>query len=173
MWTVNLDGTGVRHLRPADAAGAQGVAVNHQVVTARGIAYEATGQGPDGKPVTWFGLYNPEAHSFSEGRLPIDGYAHTGNDPAGRFAFVENAGATHDILTVHPARTPGGPLGVQLLRRLSSPAHDDQRNHGHPFLSPDRRTLYFTDWSAEGHSQICSMDVSDLVAATDAVPLAF
>lgn len=164
MWVVRLDGSGVRHLRPADAPGAHGVAVNHQVVTARGIAYEATGADADGKPIAWYGMYDLTTDTFSEGLVPIDGYAHTGNDPAGRFAFIENAGATHELLSLHPSKTPGGPLETRLLRRLSSPAHDDQRHHGHPFLSPDRRTLYFTDWSHAGFAQVCAMDVADLTA---------
>ena len=41
MWTIDLTGGDVRHLRPADAPGAHGAMVNHQVVTRRGIAYEA------------------------------------------------------------------------------------------------------------------------------------
>ena len=164
MWVVSLDGSGVRHLRPADAPGAHGVAVNHQVITERGIAYEATGEDAAGNRMTWFGKYDPRSDTFEEGRVPIDGYAHTGFDPAGRFDFIENAGTRHEIFSVHPARTNGGPLEIKLLRRLSSPAHDDQRHHGHPFLSPDRRTMYFTDWSAAGFDQICALDVADLTA---------
>lgn len=162
MWVIKRDGSGVRHLRPAGAPGAHGVAVNHQVVTERGIAYEATGDDASGKRVTWFGKYDTKTDAFEEGLVPIDGYAHTGFDPAGRFDFIENAGARHEIFSIHQARRPGGPLEIQLLRRLSSPAHDDQRHHGHPFLSPDRRTMYFTDWSTEGFAQICAMDVADL-----------
>ena len=138
--------------------------MNHQVVTERGIAYEATGEDAAGNRMTWFGKYDPRSDTFEEGRVPIDGYAHTGFDPAGRFDFIENAGARHEIFSVHPARTNGGPLEIKLLRRLSSPAHDDQRHHGHPFLSPDRRTMYFTDWSAAGFDQICALDVADLTA---------
>jgi hypothetical protein len=164
MWVVRLDGTGVEHLRPATAPGAHGAAVNHQVVTARGIAYEATVDTATGERQTWFGIFDPASGEFSEKLLPVDGYVHTGFDPAGRFAFVENAGARHELLTVHRARTPGGPLETRLLRTLRSPAHDDQRHHAHPFLSPDRQRLYFTDWSAEGFAQVCAMDVADLVA---------
>ena len=162
MWIVGLDGRGIRHLRPADAPGAHGVAVNHQVITARGIAYEATGDDADGNRVTWMGMYDPRAHTFAEGHVPIDGYAHVGSDPAGRFDFIENAGARHEILEVLPAKLLDGPLETRLLRRLSSPAHDDQRHHAHPFLGPDRKTLYFTDWSPQGYAQVCAMDVSDL-----------
>ncbi|MBI4923492.1 MAG: PD40 domain-containing protein [Devosia nanyangense] len=168
MWVVKLDGSGVEHLRPATAPGAHGAAVNHQVVTARGIAYEATVDTARGERQTWFGIFDPESGEFSEKLLPVDGYVHTGFDPAGRFAFIENAGARHELLTVHRARAPGGPLETRLLRTLMSPAHDDQRHHAHPFLAPDRRRLYFTDWSAEGFAQVCAMDVADLVAVADA-----
>lgn len=162
MWSVKLDGSDVRHLRPADAPGAHGAAINHQVVTARGIAYEAVGPGPNTTRQTWFGMYHPESGHWNEALLPIKGYAHVGFDPAGVFGFVENAGARHEILTVHPAVAPGGPLRVELLHTLGSPDHNDQRHHAHPALSPDRRTLYFTDWSPEGFAQVCALDVADL-----------
>jgi hypothetical protein len=168
MWLVRRDGTGVRHIRAAEAPGAHGAAVNHQVVTARGIAYEAVGPGPNDSRETWLGMYDPTSGRWHEARLPVTGYAHVGFDPGGRLEFVENAGTRHELLLVHPASAPGGPLGLEVLRTLSSPTHDDQRHHAHPFLSPDRTTLYFTDWSAEGFAQICALDVRDLVAAADA-----
>jgi hypothetical protein len=90
---------------------------------------------------------------------------HVGYDPQGRFEFAESAGDRHELLAVHHA--PGGQLSTSLLRRLSSPAHDDQRHHAHPFLAKDRRKLYFTDWSPEGFAQVCTMDVADLVATAD------
>ena len=111
---------------------------------------------------TWFGMYHPESGHWNEALLPIKGYAHVGFDPAGVFGFVENAGARHEILTVHPAVAPEGPLRVELLHTLGSPDHNDQRHHAHPALSPDRRTLYFTDWSPEGFAQVCALDVADL-----------
>lgn len=168
MWSVRLDGSDVRHLRPADAHGAHGAAINHQVVTARGIAYEAVGPGPNDTRQTWFGMYRPDTGRWDEALLPVKGYAHVGFDPAGLFGFIENAGARHEILAVGPAAAPDGPLRVELLHTLRSPDHNDQRHHAHPALSPDRRSLYFTDWSPEGFAQVCALDVADLTES--AVP---
>jgi hypothetical protein len=169
MWRVNLDGTGMRELRAAGAPGAHGAAINHQVVTRRGIAYEAVGRGSNATREIWFGLYHPETDRWEEALLPVKGYAHVGYDPAGILGFVENAGAQHDILLARPAATAGGPLRTELLHTLHSPDHNDQRHHAHPALSPDRRTLYFTDWSPEGFAQVCALDVADLVIAAEPV----
>jgi len=164
MWTVDIDGSHIRHLRPADAPGAHGAMVNHQVITTRGIAYESVAYRPDGRE-TYFGMYDTATDRFTEALLPADGYVHVGFDPAGRFEFAECAGPRHELLAVH--RAPGGQLTTSLLRQLSSPAHDDQRHHAHPFLAADRQQLYFTDWSPQGFAQVCAMDVADLVAAAD------
>lgn len=168
MWSVKLDGSDIRHLRPADAPGAHGASINHQVVTARGIAYEAVGPGGNDVRQIWFGMVHPDTGRWEEGLLPNRGYAHVGYDPAGIFGFVENAGTEHEILTVHAAATPGGMLRTEVLHTLRSPDHNDQRHHAHPALSPDRRTMYFTDWSPEGYAQVCALDVADLTA--NAVP---
>jgi hypothetical protein len=164
MWVIDVDGDNIRHLRPAEAPGAHGAMVNHQVITARGIAYESVAYLPGGRE-TYFGMYDTTTDRFSEALLPADGYVHVGFDPAGRFEFAECAGPKHELLAVHHA--VDGQLTTSLLRRLASPAHDDQRHHAHPFLAADRQRLYFTDWSAEGFAQICAMDVADLVAAAD------
>ncbi len=164
MWVIDIDGSNIRHLRPADAPGAHGAMVNHQVITTRGIAYEAVAYLPGGRE-TYFGMYDAATDRFSEALLPADGYVHVGFDPAGQFDFAECAGLKHELLAVHHAED--GQLTTSLLRRLASPAHDDQRHHAHPFLATDRQWLYFTDWSPEGFAQICAMDVADLVAAAD------
>ena len=166
MWVVDVDGNGVRHLRPETAPGAHQATVNHQVVTASGIAYEAVAYHGDGSHETYLGRYHPASDRFAEALLPTDGYVHVGFDPAGRFDFVENAGREHAILTVHPGKTAAS-LETRLLRRLSSPDHDQQRFHAHPFLAADRKWLYFTDWSPQGFAQICSVEVADLVAMAD------
>jgi hypothetical protein len=167
MWLVDLDGSNVRHVRPETAVGAHGAMVVHQVVTARGVAYEAVNyRAPSGRE-TWLGMYDPASDGFTEALLPAEGYVHVGFDPAGRFDFVENSGREHTILAVHPGETPGAPLHTTLLRKLSSPDHDDQRFHAHPFLAADRRRLYFTDFSPKGFAQVCALDVADLVAETD------
>ena len=164
MWTVDIDGSNIRHLRPANAPGAHGAMVNHQVITTRGIAYESVAYRPDGRE-TYLGMYDTATDRFTEALLPADGCVHVGFDPAGRFEFVECAGPRHELLAVHHA--PDGQLTTRLLRRLSSPAHDDQRHHAHPFLAADRQRLYFTDWSPQGFAQVCAMDVADLVGAAD------
>lgn len=164
MWVIDIDGSNIRHLRPAYAPGAHGAMVNHQVITTRGIAYEAVAYLPGGRE-TYFGMHDTATDRFSEALLPADGYVHVGFDPAGRFDFAECAGPKHELLAVHHAED--GQLTTSLLRRLASPAHDDQRHHAHPFLAADRQWLYFTDWSPEGFAQICAMDVADLVAAAD------
>jgi hypothetical protein len=162
MWVIKRDGSGRRELRPASAPGAHGASVNHQVITARGIAYEAVGWTAKGRE-NWLGLYDMAGDSFTEGRLPVSGYAHVGYDPAGRFAFIECASPRHEILTVHGTEDPQQ-LEVRVLHALRSPDHNDQRFHAHPFLAADRRWLYFTDLSEQGFAQICRLDVSDVVA---------
>jgi hypothetical protein len=163
MWTLDLASGKTEHLRPASAPGAHGAAVNHQVITDRGIVYEAVATAGDGQAATYLGCYDPKSHSFEEARLPLSGYVHAGFDPAGEFAFVEHAGERHEILQVRGQAHAPGLLDVSLLRRLRSPASDCQRDHAHPFLSPDRTHLYFTDWSANRFSQVCRMEVGDLV----------
>lgn len=167
MWLINRDGSARRHVRPETAPGAHGAMVNHQVITARGVAYEAVAYHSDGSRDTWLGLYDPRRNRFSERLLPTDGYVHVGFDPAGRFDFVENSGKAHTILTAHAGTNTDMPLVTKVLRTLSSPDHDDQRHHAHPFLAAERQRLYFTDWSASGHAQVCALDVSDLVAEAD------
>ncbi len=164
MWLVDIDGTNVRHIRPHDGPGAHNAEVNHQVITTRGIAYEAVGWTEQGRE-TWFGMYDPATDSFTEGKLPVPGYTHVGLDPAGRFEFIECASPRHELLSVHHPADPTAPLEVRLLHTLSSPDHEHQRHHAHPFLAADRRRLYFTDWSAEGNAQVCALDVADIVPA--------
>jgi hypothetical protein len=158
MFVLRTDGTGLEHWRPPAAPGAHDAVVNHQLVTANGIVYEAVDYRPDGTRRTWFGRFDPETRRFSEGLLPVPGYVHAGFDPAGTFDFVEHAGPPHRILSVHP----GDPLATRVLRTLGSPDHDEQRHHAHPFLSPDRQDLFFTDWDEAGFAQIHSIPVGDL-----------
>ena len=161
MWVVKTDGTGFEHWRPSRMPGTQKTAVNHQLVTRNGIVYEAVGEDGSGNRVTRFGRFDPVTRTFSEGTLPLPGYCHAGFDPAGTFDFIEHAGPPHEILTLHP----GDPLGVTPLLTLRSPDHDQQRHHAHPFLSRDRRTLFFTDWDDDGFAQIHSMPIGDLAHA--------
>jgi hypothetical protein len=156
MWVTNLDGSGYRWLRPRDENGS----IVHQVITARGIFYEAVANLP-GRKGNRLGCYYPDRDAFEEVLLPqIQGYVHTGWDPAGRFLFFENHGQTHELFSLHyPFRSPV----VRKLRSMALyPPRGGQRYHAHPFLSPDRRQLIYTE-VIDGFSQVCSLDVHDLV----------
>lgn len=161
MFLLNLDGTGYRHLRPRDERGV----VCHQIVNADGIHYEVYGQR-DGENVCWLGRYDLATERYTEVFLPGVRYAHTGHDPAGRFLFVDHRGATEDLFTIH---FPSDPARFE-LRHLHQLADRNQglgqRGHGHPFLDPSRRRMFFTQVIA-GRSHICMLDVSDLTAVTD------
>jgi hypothetical protein len=154
MWTINLDGTGYRWLRPRDEHGS----IVHQVITARGIFYEAVGKGK-----SWLGCYDPERDTFEEVLLPqIQGYVHTGWDPAGRFLFFENHGKTHELFSLHFPFQPARTKAVKLRSMALYPAQGGQRRHAHPFLSPDRKWLVYTE-IVDGFSQVCALDVQDMV----------
>lgn len=158
MWIINVDGTGARDLRPRGEHGA----IVHQVVTQRGVFYEATGK-QNGRDAYWLGCYDQDRDTFEEVLLPeIDGYVHVGFDPAGKFLFFESHGQTHELFSLHFPFIEGR----MQLRRLHSmalyPACGGQRYHAHPFLLPDRQWLFYTE-VIEGYSQVCAMDVRDLV----------
>ncbi len=158
MWIVNTDGTGARDLRPRKEHGA----VVHQVVTERGIFYEAVAVQDD-KAAYWLGRYDLEKDTFEEVLLPeIDGYVHTGFDPAGKFLFFESQGKSHELFSLHFPFVPGQMRLNRLHTIAPYPAFAGQRHHAHPFLSPDRRWLFYTE-VVDGFSQICAMDVADLV----------
>ena len=141
MWRINVDGTGRRDLRP----------LVHQLVTKRGIYYEAVKPGP---VRNWLGLYDLKTDKFEEEPMPVaDGYVHTGWDPEGRFVFFENAGKTHDLIAK---------LGKEyrVIRKLEPYPRPGQRYHAHPFL-PDRKWLFHTA-PVNGYSQVCAVNVEDL-----------
>jgi len=154
MWTMNIDGTGYRHLRPRDHHGE----VCHQVITRRGVLYESYA-GAD-HTQTWMGHYDLERHTWEEVFLPGISFAHTGNDPEGRMLFCDSRTQTQDIHTVHHPRDPDR-FEVRHLRRLSPMPAEGQRYHCHPFLGPDRNWMYFTE-AVNGFSQVCALDVADL-----------
>ncbi|MDA0748455.1 MAG: oligogalacturonate lyase family protein [bacterium] len=155
MWTVNLDGTGVRVLRPRDEQGT----ICHQVVTARGIYYEANLWEGEKRHV-WFGRYDSGTDTHEEVQVPGMGYVHTGFDPAGQFLFYENMGETHELLSVHFPRDPKR-FRLNVLRHLPSIPFG-QRYHAHPFLDPERKRVFYTE-VVDGFSQVCAVDVEDLV----------
>lgn len=155
MWTVKIDGSDVRTLRSSSEGNG---AVCHQVITANGLFYEAN-KSVDGERRVWIGRYDLGSDTFHEVPLPNVGYVHTGRDPAGRATFYENqqGTGTHQLLWVHDAF---GQMRVEMLRELTSIIRG-QRYHAHPFLSPDRRWLFFTE-VVDGFSQIRALDVADL-----------
>lgn len=158
MWIINLDGTGRRPLRPTDHHGWP----IHQVITRRGIYYEAVdGKGASGSR-NWFGRYDLATDRFEEVPLPAaDGYLHIGWDPEGRFLFFENHGKSHDLLSLHFPRVPAK-TAFGKLRSMAPYPSPGQRYHAHPFLSPDRKWLVYTEVLG-GFSQVCALDVRDLV----------
>jgi hypothetical protein len=162
IWTVDLRSNSIDRIRPADASGAHNAEIVHQVVTDRGIVYEAVSGRYDGPVRNFLGRYDPIDRRFEEAELPVDGYVHTGFDPAGRFMLIEHAGKRHELLAVHGDLGRGAPLELRTLRTLRSPISDEQRHHAHPFLSNDRRTLFFTDWCERGFGQIHSLDIENL-----------
>ncbi|MCB9992803.1 MAG: hypothetical protein H6873_04000 [Hyphomicrobiaceae bacterium] len=162
MVSLKRDGSDLKHLRPPEAKGAHGAMVNHQVITERGIAYEAVAYAP-GDGATYLGMYDPKSGRFSERRMPMKGYMHVGFDPLGTFDFVECSGDKHELLAVLPESNPDGSARTLTIRRLWSPDHDHQRFHAHPYMAgSDRQWLYFTDLSEQGFARICAVDVSDL-----------
>ena len=161
MWSVDLDGGNVRHLRPGNAPGAGGAEVCHQVITANGIFYEANHWDADKRRAcVCVGRYDLAADSFREVRLGDLGFVHTGWDPAGRFLFIESAAKEHRLLSVH------FPHDSRRLRytciRALGPSRSEQRFHAHPFLTPDRNWMVFTDLADNGFGQIFRLNVSDL-----------
>lgn len=156
MWTIGLDGSGYRWLRPRDEHGT----VVHQVVTARGIFYEAVARVGEVRG-NWLGRYDPASHTHEEVPLPaeLDGYVHTGFDPAGKFLFFEYHGQTHELCSLHH---PFGEKRIHRLRALPPYPKHGQRFHAHPFLTPDRRWMIYTE-VIDGYAQICALDVGDLV----------
>lgn len=157
MWMIHVDGTGRRALRPRDEHGA----IVHQVVTDRGIFYEAVSRR-DNRAVNWLGCYDLERHTHEEVELAgMEGYVHTGWDPAGKFLFFEHHGQTHELVSLHfpfqPARRR-----LNRLRSMALYPRPGQRYHAHPFLSPDRKSLIYTE-VVEGFAQVCALDVADLV----------
>lgn len=153
MLAVGLDGSPPRPLRPRDANGA----VCHQLVTSAGIRYEAVRH--DGRR-RWNVLGRCRADGTERLELPIpdDAYVHTGFDPEGELLFYESDGAEHAIRCLCPATPPGGmPLTVRSL----PPSPFGQRHQAHPFLSPDRGRIFFTEL-VDGYSQVSSVDARDL-----------
>ncbi|MEM7534951.1 MAG: hypothetical protein AAF639_22430 [Chloroflexota bacterium] len=159
MWTVMMDGSDVRTLRGRTERGD----ICHQIITERGIYFEANVHHTDnGSREVWYGLYDLATDTWDEVQLPGLGYVHTGNDPAGKFLFVENQDGSkgHQLLSIHHPHDPEK-YRLNTLRTLT-PIIRGQRFHAHPFLGPDRQWLYFTE-VVDGFSHVSALDVSDLV----------
>lgn len=155
MWVVRLDGTGIRTLRPVDEHGR----VVHQVVTARGIFYEAVTL-IDGEHHSWFGCYHMQTDTFSETELPFSGYVHTGFDPLGETTFFEHHGDTHQLVQIHDFGDPEK-QSLEILRTMPPYPTDQpgQYCHAHPFMTADRDRIFFTEM-IEGKAQICSVELT-------------
>jgi hypothetical protein len=158
LWMIHLDGTGMRTLRPQDKHGA----IVHQVITQRGVFYEAVSFPGNKTNENWLGLYNLANDKYEEVLLPATGYLHTGYDPAGEFLFFENSSnKDHELYSLHFPFVPGK-TKVRTLRTMATFPRHGQRHHAHPFLSPDRQWLFYTE-IIDGLSQVCALDVRDLV----------
>lgn len=163
MWTISINGTDYKHLRPRNHPDAHEAAICHQVVTQRGIFYEASSK--DAKD-TYLGHYDTKQHTFREFKLPLlNSYVHTGSDPKGNFLFIEQFqrdSKEHSILSVHfpldPKRT-----SLQNICTLRPYRDNGQREHAHPFLTPDRKWIVHVALAENGFSQIRMVDVQDLV----------
>ena len=156
MWMVRLDGSSPRVLRPRDQNGVP----CHQAITERGIYYEANEHSTGARQVS-MGLCDAGTGAFEEVRVPDMGYVHTGLDPAGRFLFGEDDRADgHRLFSLHYPRDPERQQ-VRTLRALPAIPFG-QRFHAHPFLSPDRQWLFYTEL-VDGFSQVCALEVADLV----------
>jgi hypothetical protein len=161
IWAVDVDGRNLREIRPPETAGAHGAQIVHNVVTERGIFYEAVVWGE----ASYLGRYDLATDQFDEAQLLLAGYLHTGFDPAGRLLFVESMAAAHDLRVVRRGSTPDL-LDTEVIYTLQSPGAAGQRHHAHPFLSPDREWMYFTDQAENGFKQIFRVSVEDLADET-------
>ena len=160
MWIIKMDGSGKRILRGRTEHGD----ICHQIATERGIYYESN-VWAENKRSVYFGRYDLDSDSYQDVQIPGVGYVHTGNDPAGRFLFIENQEVgvdegAHQLLSIHYPHDPDR-FHTKILRTLQ-PIIRGQRYHAHPLLGPDRRWLYFTE-VVDGYAQIQALDVSDLV----------
>jgi hypothetical protein len=162
MWRIGIDGSNERILRPKNENGT----ICHQIVTTGGILYEAA-RAEKGVRRSVMGRYNPITDTFLEYPVTEAGYIHTGFDPNGDFIFLELDGEAHGLyagsLPEESEQTPGRAqaMKLELLHPLSKVPFG-QRFHAHPFLSPDRHRVYFTE-VIDGFSQILSIDVSQIV----------
>ncbi|MFH1567112.1 MAG: hypothetical protein ABIL09_03870 [Gemmatimonadota bacterium] len=156
MWTVRLDGSDQQVLRPRDRHGVP----CHQVLTRRGICYEANDH-TTGRRLVYMGRADGRTGCFREVHVPDMGYVHTGRDPEGWFCFGEDmTDRDHRLFSLHH---PGDPERQEVRTLRAIPAIPfGQRFHAHPFLSPDRRWLFYTEL-VEGFSQVCALEVGDLV----------
>ncbi len=163
MWTLNLRTGQTAHLRPRNENGA----VCHQVVAGGEIFYE-TQKPVNGRNGVYLGRYEPGTNRYEEFPLVEGEYSHVGRDPGGKWVFFESAeerhvGTRHYLGMVKHATDPQR-RKVELLRELP-PAEFyrqyGQRGHGHPFLDPSRKWMYYTDF-VEGIPQIFRMEVEEL-----------
>lgn len=164
MWIIRLDGSGRRELRPPNENGR----VCHQVVTRKGIFYEAF-KAYTGEHRNTIGCYDLASDSYEEFQVQPRGYMHTGFDPLGEFRFYEIAGQEHTLQYLAHEDDPDRRELVTFRTLAPYPARG-QRYHAHPFMADtgnpdhDRKWVYHTA-VIDGRSQICAVDVADLTHA--------
>lgn len=163
MWIMDLHQgpSSIRVLRPQDEAGS----ICHQVITQRGIDYEVFRKS-EGTLANTVGHYYWPEDRWVETTLDVKGYSHTGLDPAGRFCFFEVSGK--DLHALYALLHPMDPAKreLRLLKELAPYAGRGQRYHAHPFLTPDRSKMIFTE-ALEGVSQVFALDVREYTERDD------
>ena len=108
------------------------------MVTQAGLYYEAVGDKARSGARNWFGRYDLATDTFEEVPLPeIDGYVHTGLDPAGRFLFFEESGRTHHISSLHLPHIAGRSQ-LKTLRTMTPYPAAGQRFHVTRILSASK-----------------------------------
>lgn len=161
MFRVDLNGENYRHLRPHTDIKAHGAHVCHQVITQKGILYEAIILN-EPETSAYLGKYDLKTDTFEEYKLPFHGRHHVGNDPGGEFLFFENQQDHDHCIYSLDIQRDSGKILTRTLCKLRPYVRGGQREHAHPFLGPDRKSMFFTALDENNISQIHEMDISDL-----------
>ncbi len=164
MWTLKTDGTESQLIRPKNQHGA----AQHPVVTKSGVYYDSfvnTGKTMKRRQ-NWFGRYDYATDRYKEVRLSVPGQIHTGRDPDGRFYVFEHLWKKHELITFHYPANPEKAV-IKRLRTLAPISRTaGQRFHAHPFLSPNRQWLFFTEM-VKDYAQILALNVGHLTNHKD------
>lgn len=165
MWKIGVDGSDMRWLRPHTDAGAHEARIIHQVVHARGVAYEAITREPGGGQKVYFGTYHLEDDTFTETYLPGLVGVHVGLDPEGLFSFGSGRLDGQHLLFTADLGASEESERVKPILKLRSDGSGGQRGHAHPFLDPQRKYLFFTDRCERGYFQVVRVPLESVVGS--------